>query len=104
MIKGFRSKALKNAFAGRPPKLHPDVLRKILSVLDTLHAATSFENLKGLTGFHELKGDRAGEFSITITRNWRITFTPIIERETNPISGEEEDVFHVSKVDYEDYH
>ena len=25
-------------------------------------------------GFHALKGDRSGQYAITITRNWRVTF------------------------------
>jgi len=36
-------------------------------------------NMDGVTGppgwrIHQLKGDRAGVWSISITRNWRLTF------------------------------
>jgi proteic killer suppression protein len=41
-------------------------------------------------GFHALKGDQAGRFAVSVSRNWRITF-----------SWEGEDALD---VDMEDYH
>ncbi len=104
MIKRFRSKALKSAFEGNLSKIHPNVQNRVAEVLDVLDAATSLEDLNGLTGFHALKGDREGEYAVTITANWRITFTPLIETQTDEVTGEEDEVFHVSRVDFEDYH
>jgi proteic killer suppression protein len=46
-------------------------------------------NIPGF-GFHALKGDRRGEYAVTITRNWRITFRWRGEDAVN--------------VDFEDYH
>lgn len=50
-----------------------DRLRKMLAFVD---AATSLEELKVSPnyGLHELSGDRAGPWSMTVTRNWRLTF------------------------------
>lgn len=42
-------------------------------------------------GFHAMKGDRAGTFSMTITRNFRLTFTKVDEHT-------------ISNLDIEDYH
>ncbi len=104
MIKRFRSKALKLAFEGNLSKIQPNFQNKVTQVLDALDAATSLEDLEGLTGFHELKGDREGECAVTITANWRITFSPLTESVLNETTGEEEDAFHVSRVHFEDYH
>ena len=104
MIQRFRSKALKLAFDGDVSKLTPNVARRILEVLDVLDAATSLSDIEGLTGFHQLSGDRQGTYAVTITRNWRITFIPQIEGIENPNRGEKETEFQLVKVDYEDYH
>lgn len=42
-------------------------------------------------GFHPLTGDRKGTYSMTVTRNWRLTFTKVDERT-------------VGDFDLEDYH
>ncbi len=44
-------------------------------MLNALHNAKQPESLDlpGF-GFHPLTGDMAGRFSITVSRNWRITF------------------------------
>lgn len=42
-------------------------------------------------GFHPLTGDRKGSFALTVTRNWRLTFTKIDERT-------------IADLDLEDYH
>jgi len=41
-------------------------------------------------GFHPLSGNRKGQYAVTVTRNWRITF-----------AWENSDAVH---VDFEDYH
>jgi proteic killer suppression protein len=30
-------------------------------------------------GFHPLSGERAGTFAMTVTKNWRLTFTKVDE-------------------------
>ena len=42
-------------------------------------------------GFHPLTGDRKGEFAMTVTRNWRLTFRKFDDRT-------------VADLDLEDYH
>jgi len=42
-------------------------------------------------GFHALTGDRKGTFAMTVTRNWRLTFT--LADETT-----------IADLDLEDYH
>jgi proteic killer suppression protein len=51
----------------------PDRLRKMLAFID---AADSFDELARPPNFglHELVGDRNGRWSMTVTRNWRMTF------------------------------
>lgn len=44
----------------------------ILDRLDVV-ATVGDMNLPGLA-FHALKGDRRGEFAVSVTGNWRITF------------------------------
>lgn len=76
MIKSFKHKGLKQFFetgslAGVQPH-HSNRLRMQLAALDT---AQTIEDMN-VPGFrlHELKGDRAGIWSITVNGNWRITF------------------------------
>jgi proteic killer suppression protein len=42
-------------------------------------------------GFHPLTGDREGTYAMTVTRNWRLTFTKVDEQT-------------VADLDLEDYH
>ena len=51
-----------------------DRIRKMLAFID---AAASLDELKVPPnyGLHALSGDRAGSWSMTVTRNWRLTFT-----------------------------
>ena len=60
----------------------------MLTVLDTVSSPYVIDIPGGR--LHSLKGDRMGYWSLTISRNWRITFR-----------FDEGDVFD---LDYEDYH
>ena len=104
MIQKFRSKALKLAFAGNTSKLTPQVASSVQTILDTLDAAQSLEDLSALSGFHELKGDRKGTYSVTVTKNWRVTFGLSPEMVENPETGQEEEIFNVTDVGFENYH
>ena len=91
-IKTFRHKGLERFFttgskAGIQAK-HADRLRLILGRLNVATSAGDMR-LPGL-GLHELQGQRKGIRAVTVSGNWRITF-----------SIEARDVEH---VDYEDYH
>ena len=56
--------------------LPQDKISRIQNVLSALIAATNMEMVEGPPGWriHQLKGDRAGEWSISVSGNWRITF------------------------------
>ena len=66
-----------------------DKLRKMLTFLDAMQVP---EELRALPTWkaHMLTGDRKGTWSLTVTRNWRMTFR---------IDGEE-----IIDLNLEDYH
>jgi proteic killer suppression protein len=77
MIKTFRHKGLKQLFeTGRSSRVAADLTRRLIRQLDLLNRATgpSDMNLPGYR-LHELKGDRKGTWSVTVSGNWRLTFT-----------------------------
>jgi toxin HigB-1 len=65
-------------------------LRKMLAFID---AAASFDELAVPPnyGLHELVGDKAGRWAMTVTRNWRLTFIKLNE-------------YSIAELDLEDYH
>lgn len=69
-----------------------DQVKRIRNILAALMYAADIEQVSGPPGWriHQLVGDRAGTWSISVSGNWRITFK--IE------DGE------VSNLDLEDYH
>lgn len=75
-IDSIRHKGLRRFFeTGNAKGLVGDVgrLRKMLAFID---AADSVDELRlpPNFGLHELAGDRKGRWSMTVTRNWRLTF------------------------------
>jgi proteic killer suppression protein len=92
MIISFKHKGLKIFYSeGDSSKLPAARLNKIRLMLSRLDAATHPEIMRepGYR-FHELTGNRAGTYSITVDANYRITFA---------FSGVD-----AIDVDYEDYH
>lgn len=92
MIKTFRHKGLKQLFeTSRSRAISPDLIRRLTRQLDFLNRAISPGDMN-LPGYrlHELKGDRKGTWSVTVSGNWRLTF-----------SFQERDAYD---VDLEDYH
>lgn len=92
MISSFSHKGLERYYksgnvSGIQPK-HGKRLRLILSNLD-LAASPNDMDMPGLR-LHELKGRRAGFWSVVVSGNWRITFR---------FSGR-----NTEKLNYEDYH
>jgi proteic killer suppression protein len=63
----FREGSKRGIDAGHAPRIG-----RILDRLDTVPVADDM-NVPGL-GFHELKGDRKGQYSVSVSGNWRITF------------------------------
>lgn len=75
-IESIRHKSLRRFFeTGNPKGLVGDIgrLGRMLAYID---AAQSLEELAVPPNFglHELTGDRQGTWSMTVTRNWRMTF------------------------------
>ena len=75
-IDSIRHKGLRCFFeTGNPKGLVGDAgrLRKMLAFID---AAIGLDELAMPPnyGLHELTGDRKGTWSMTVTRNWRLTF------------------------------
>ena len=92
MIKSFRHDGLERFFlrgskAGIDPK-HAKRLRLQLGTLDSATSATDM-NLPGWQ-WHPLKDDLAGHWAVSVSGNWRLTFT---------FEGAD-----AVLVDYQDYH
>lgn len=92
MIRTFRHKGLEEFFRDdNARRLNRDHVRKISRLLDRLDASAKPQDMS-LPGFdfHQLKGDRKGTYSVSVSGNWRITFR---------FEGE-----NAVDVDLEDYH
>ena len=93
-IRSFTHKGLRRLYEDGSAKGVPaetvDKLRKMFAFLDTMQEA---EELRALTIWkvHTLTGDRKGTWSLSVTRNRRLTFT---------INDESE----ICGLNLEDYH
>lgn len=92
MIRRFRHRGLERFFRRSDhrgiPAASADRIRRMLDALDAAVRAEDM-NLPGYR-FHQLRGNRAGTYSVTVTGNVRITFM---------FEGED-----AVQVDLEDYH
>ncbi len=77
-----------------PSGLPPPFVEKIRNMLSFLQEVDSPDELRAMPAWraHILSGDRKGTWSLTVSRNWRITFR------IDPREGDAVD------LDYEDYH
>lgn len=91
-IATIRHKALRRLFLEGRAKGVIEPIR-VARIFQYLLAAKSFEefSVPPNFGFHPLSGDRVGTFAITVTRNWRLTFTMVDEHT-------------IADLDLEDYH
>lgn len=55
-----------------------DVAPKYISRVNAIYAAQNFDVIKRIRAFdpHELKGQRAGEWALALTRRWRLIVIP----------------------------
>lgn len=91
-IESINHKALRKMFETGVVKgvIEPSRVRNMLQFIvdsgafDELTTPPNF-------GFHPLTGDRAGTFAMTVTKNWRMTFTKVDEQT-------------IANIDLEDYH
>jgi toxin HigB-1 len=76
MIISFKHRGLKSLFEEDDPrKLPPDMVDRIRSILARLHQAETIEDINVHSyKLHPLKGNRKGDWGVTVRANWRITF------------------------------
>ncbi|HTE36184.1 MAG TPA: type II toxin-antitoxin system RelE/ParE family toxin [Reyranella sp.] len=92
-IRSSNHKGLRALLENNEPRgVRPDQVKRIRHILTALIYADNMEQVSGPPGWriHQLTGDRAGTWSISVSGNWRVTFR--IE------DGE------ISNLDLEDYH
>jgi toxin HigB-1 len=92
MIQSFRHKGLEQFFlTGSMAGIQPRHAKRLRLILARLQASTGARDMR-LPGLqlHPLSGDRAGEWAVSVSGNWRVTFT---FDGTDAVS-----------VNYEDYH
>ena len=93
-IESIRHKALRNfAETGKAKGLPGNLVDRLRNMLAYLDAIVSPEELYVPPNFgaHQLTGDRAGIWSLTVTKSWRMTFR------VNKALG-------IEDMDLEDYH
>lgn len=76
MIQTFGNRVLERFFlTGNAKGIHPNLVKRVRRQLGALDDANRVEDLDlpGV-GLHPLSGQRKGEWAITVTRNWRMTF------------------------------
>lgn len=77
MIKSFKSKETEKLFQGRFSSKLPQAIQHSAAIkLEVLNAATVLETLRVPPSnfLEELQGDRKGQHSIRINKQWRICF------------------------------
>ena len=77
MIKTFADKLTHDLFiTGKSKKFQQDILKRAVRRLEYIDLATCLEDLKvpPSNHLHALKGNRAGQYAISINDQWRICF------------------------------
>jgi proteic killer suppression protein len=93
-IESIRHKALRNfAETGRAKGLPGALVVRLRKMLAYLAAIETEDELRAPPnyGAHQLVGDRGGDWSLTVTKNWRMTF-------------QVGDAGAIEDMDLEDYH
>ncbi|NNM76614.1 plasmid maintenance system killer [Sphingomonas sp. ID1715] len=93
-IESIRHKALKQFVeTGRAKGLNPSIVDRLGKMIAYLAAIDRQEELRVPPNWraHQLTGDRAGTWSLIVTKNWRLTFRITDER-------------LIADMDLEDYH
>jgi toxin HigB-1 len=88
--KGLRRFIERDDSSGLPPT----AIQKIRNIISFLQSMERLDELRNIPSWkaHRLTGDRRGTWSLSVTRNWRLTFR--IEE----ADGE------IANLDFEDYH
>ena len=77
MIKTFADRHTQELYVtGKSRRFPPDIIRRATRKLEYVDLATGLDDLKvpPSNRLHELDGDRAGQFSISVNDQWRICF------------------------------
>jgi len=77
VIKTFADRRTQELYAtGKPKRFPADVAKRASRKLEFLDLATKLDDLITPPGnrLHELKGDRRGQYSISVNDQWRICF------------------------------
>ena len=93
-IESIRHKALRRFVeTGNTKGLPGDLTDRLFKMMNFIIAADTLDELGTPPnyGLHPLTGDRAGTWAMTVTRNWRMTF-----------SINDQDA--IVDLDFEDYH
>lgn len=93
-IESIRHKALRRFVeTGKPRGLPGDLVDRLFKMVNFIVDADTLDELSTPPnyGLHALAGDRAGTWAMTVTRNWRLTFS---------IDGQGA----IVNLDLEDYH
>lgn len=93
-IESIRHKALRSfAETGKTKGLPGNLVERLRNMLAYLAAIESADELRAPPnyGAHQLSGDRQGEWSLTVTKNWRMIFRI-------------NDAHAITDIDLEDYH
>ena len=92
-IRSVRHKGLKRYIEEDDARgIRPDLVNRVRNILAVLISSPDMNGVSGPPGWriHQLTGDRAGDWSISASGNWRITFE---------IEADE-----ILNLDLEDYH
>jgi toxin HigB-1 len=76
MIRSFRHNGLERFFlTGSRAGIQPRHANRLRLILARLQASTGPRDMRlpGLN-LHQLSGDRAGEWAVSVSGNWRVTF------------------------------
>lgn len=93
-IRNILHKGLKKLFIqGDQKGVDPQAVSKLNNMLGFLQDMENLEELEALPTWnvHQMKGDRKGTWSLTVSRNWRLTFQ---------YDPEEDEIYD---LDFEDY-
>ncbi len=76
MIKSFRHKNLQRFYErGDRKGLNAEHVRRIQDILARLDVSQTIDGMNVPSyRLHQLKGDRKGQWAVTVRANWRITF------------------------------
>jgi proteic killer suppression protein len=74
-IVDIKHKGLRELFEnGRTRRMGKEYQARTIFILDLLHKIKDLDECKGIRNFHPLVGDRKGEYAMSVSGNYRITF------------------------------